>query len=151
MKSKISITTYSKFCVTTGCLSPPRAMTWCWTLWWQRMRNRRNGYRGRTTMLATKHDACFGLRLMMQYPDFSGLSHRHMSVRYTCHLQRFSVVSTDVQSIAWSPFFGGSAISYWIGVVSADIVGIGIIGHSFQSSLEIAIFHLMLMTSLLES
>ena len=71
----------------------------------------------------------------------------------TLHLSpsTFSVVSTNVQSIAWSPFFGGSAISYWIGVVSADIVGIGIIGHSFQSSLEIAIFHLMLMTSLLES
>jgi hypothetical protein len=63
----------------------------------------------------------------------------------------FPAVSTDVvyivQSIVWSLFIGGSAI-YWIGVVSADIVRIGITSHSIQSSFMIAIFHSMFMTSL---
>jgi hypothetical protein len=57
-------------------------------------------------------------------------------------------VKSPAHSIAWSPFFGGSAISHWIGVVNADIVGIGVTGLSFRSSLLIAVFHSMLMTSL---
>ena len=37
---------------------------------------------------------------------------------------------------------------YWIGVVRADIVWIGIIGHFFRSFILVDIFHLMFMTSL---
>ena len=70
----------------------------------------------------------------------------------TSHLSRpvFPTVSTNVGCRA---SFGGallvSAISYRIGAVSADIVGIGIIGHSFQPSLMTAVFHSPFMTSLL--
>ena len=53
-----------------------------------------------------------------------------------------------VQSTVWSPFIGMFIISYWIGVVSVDVVWIGIIGHYFRSFLMVVVFKLAFMTNL---
>ena len=133
---------------TTNYLSRPRNMTWCWTFRRQRM----NGYRGRITMLATKNDAYFGLKHMMRatrYLKYLGSSRRPMSVRYTCHVQSFPQFT-----LMWCAEHRLEALYWWVchlplaGVVSADILEIGVTGHSIRWCLVIAVLHLMFMTSL---
>ena len=102
--------------------------------------------------------ACHDARCLfwLETYDASYMTSELFGVKSPAHVSalhlslQFPAVSTNLvcRASPGGPLLVGLPFPYGIGAVSADIVGIGITGHSIQLSLEIAVFHSMLMTSL---